>query len=545
MSATPDARDSDGASTPSPAIALRARIAELLGACRATDVLADAVALGAVLAIFAIFSRAFLYSPIGFDEQYFLSEGFAFGKGLVPYRDFQEFKPPLVFLLNMLALKLFGVDGMRYRYFFTLLAACAFALLAVALLRRRVPRLLVVGLMALMLNTFFDNRLHDASTLNTSETAGLCFFFLGVGVLLLRTNRPALRQGLGGALLALAPLGKEPFVFPTLLGWLALIQLTRVESEDPDAWKAFAKRTCAGALAVAGIWLLYMLVTRSLGWYLLQLRETMRYSADHNEMYGVFPKLPFFATWAECWRRLEAKYVNQAYLAPFVPFYAAALLLWPRRSGRAMGASIAATFLGALYAVTIGHGFFGHYFLMALSGTFFAACLGAVALAQPLRAVDVRWRRWAVAGLAGMSLYTLQPRISHDAAAWSTFKPGAPPVSERLVELVKRRSKPDDKIWNVGFPGIYVFADRRPASRIPYVHDSLLHIYPGETDAERLAPYRVELDAHMPKLVILSEGAKGREKHMDLLITPFLRDHGYRLVEERPPTEVPVYERPY
>ena len=294
---------------------------------------------------------------------------------------------------------------MRFRYFFLLLAACAFAVVAVALLRRGVPRLVVVAALALMLNTFFDARLHEAGTLDTSETAGLCFFLLGVGVLLLRTRRSALQQGVGGALLALAPLGKEPFVFPTLFAWLTLAFLQEVEAADGEASariavKEFLKRTGAGAVAVAVVWLLYMLVTRSLGWYLLGLRETMRYSADHNEMYGVFPKLPFFASWAECWRRLVAKYVNAAYLEAFAPYFAAALLLWPRRRGR-LAVAVTGTFLAALYAVTIGHGFFGHYFIMAMSGSFFGAILGSVALGVRLEPVEKPFRRWVGLALAG------------------------------------------------------------------------------------------------------------------------------------------------
>ncbi len=51
--------------------------------------LADAGLLSGITAIHLIFARAFLFGPLGFDEQYFLYEGFALGKGMIPYRDFQ------------------------------------------------------------------------------------------------------------------------------------------------------------------------------------------------------------------------------------------------------------------------------------------------------------------------------------------------------------------------------------------------------------------------------------------------------------------------
>ena len=80
----------------------RSRLLPALGRPEAAR-LADLGALGAIAAVYALFSRAFVFSDIGFDEKYFLSVGFAVGLGLVPYSDFKDFKPALVFVLNMLA----------------------------------------------------------------------------------------------------------------------------------------------------------------------------------------------------------------------------------------------------------------------------------------------------------------------------------------------------------------------------------------------------------------------------------------------------------
>ena len=144
-----------------------------------------------------------------------------------------------------------------------------------------------------------------------------------------------------------------------------------------------------------------------------------------------------------------------------------------------------------------------------------------------------------------MALYALQPRLDQDWAQWGPPQPAPPVVSQRLVHLVESRTGPKDSIWSVGMPAIYFYADRRAGSRIPYVHDSLLHMYAGQTAAEKLGSFRAELDAKMPKLVILDEGRAGREQHMDLLVMPFLRDHGYQLIKGADAAEVPVYQRPY
>ena len=493
-------------------------------------------------AIHSIFGRPFLFAPMTFDEQFFLFEGFSLGRGLVPYRDFQELKPPAIFLVNMLALRLFGLQDLRFRYFLAALSMAAFLCVAIALLSRRVPRLLVLTVVALMMSHFFDGTFHDAN-INNSETAGLDFYLLGIGVLLLETRHRRVQEITGGVLLALTALSKEPFCLPVLATWLALMALRQNESGEERAWRSFAKRTVGGALGLGLLWLGYMLVTRSLGAYLIQLRQIMVYSADHNVMYGVFPKLSFWGTLKEFWKRLQNSYVNAPHLILFTPLWLAALLLWRRRN-LIMAAATVGVFLAALYAVTIGRGFFGHYFLMAMTGTFFWAVLGAIALAERMRDLDRKTQRWILSVVLVVALSSLGPRLDHDWDAWAGLKPPAPPIADSLITLVKRRTARQDRIWNIGMPGLYVFTDRLNASRIPYMHDSLLHFYHGENDAERFAPYRAELDRTMPKLVIFSTSGAECARYMSGLVIPFLKDHHYRETHDPAQPALVLYERP-
>jgi hypothetical protein len=505
--------------------------------------LQDLGVLGVLGVIHTIFGRAFLFAPMAFDEQFFLFEGFSLGRGLVPYRDFQELKPPAIFLVNMLALKLFGLPGFRFRYFLAALSMAAFLTVAVALLSRKVPRLLVLTLVALMMSHFFDGTFHD-SGINNSETVGLDFYLFAMGVLLLETRRRRAQQITGGVLLALTTLSKEPFCVPVLATWLAFMALRRYESDDPRAWRSYAKQTVAGAVGVALVWLGYMVVTRSVGAYLVQLGQIMAYSADHNVMYGVFPKLSFLGTLQEFWKRLNAAYVNAPHLILFTPLWLAALLLWRRRT-LMMPAAVVGVFLAGLYAVTIGRGFFGHYYLMAMSGTFLWAVLGVVALAERMRDQDLKTQRWIVLVVVTVALSSLGPRLDNDWNGWAKVKPPAPPIAESLISLVQRRTARQDRIWNIGLPGLYVFADRLSASRIPYMHDSLLHFYRGKTDAERFAPYRAELDRTMPKLVIFSTSGAECARYMSGLVTPFLKDHQYRETRDPADPGLVLYERPY
>jgi hypothetical protein len=506
--------------------------------------LADVGLLGAITVIHSIIGRSFLYTALKFDEQLFLFEGFSLGKGLVPYREFQELKPPMLFVINMLALKIFGFGGMRFRHFFALFTLVAFLSVTIALLSRRVPRLLILILVALMISHFYDHGLFDGS-IDTAETVGLSFFLLAVGTLLLRTSWVKAQQITGGVLLALVPLSKEPFVFPTLLVWLSLLALHHTEAGDPRAWRIFAKRTACGAVGVGLVWLLYMLVTRSFGSYLTQLKQIVTYSTEHNVMYGVFPKLSFGGTLAEFWRRIEKRYVNDAHLILFYPFFLAALFLW-RRRGKLLAASALATFFGGLYAVTIGRGFFPHYFIMAMTGTFFWAILGAIALGERFAEMAAPWRWWVVALVGLLALSSLKPRLEQDWNAWGTYHPQPPPVPEALIRVVNQKTGPNDRIWNVGMPLLCVITDRLNGSSIPYMHDSIIHLYAGATDAERFAPYRRELDRTMPKLIILSQTGAicGCDRYMKTLVQPFLQDHHYRAFRDPAIPTIALYERP-
>ncbi len=67
--------------------------------------------------VFWRLSIPMLQSAVGFDEQVFVWTGWSILKGLAPYKDFMEWKPPMVFLTHALALKLFGFQGDHFPIF--------------------------------------------------------------------------------------------------------------------------------------------------------------------------------------------------------------------------------------------------------------------------------------------------------------------------------------------------------------------------------------------------------------------------------------------
>ena len=475
-----------------------------------------------------VLAAKFLFAPFGFDERYFLHEGWSVSKGLVPYRDLQEFKPPMIFFANALGIKLFGLDGMAYRHMFSLLSLCGFLALAIALLSRETNRVFVGALFALMIDHFFDRGFHDSS-INNAETLGLDFFMMGCGVLLIRTRRERLQQIVGGALLALAPLSKEPLAFVALTAWLAILLLHHVESQRPDAARRFAVCTIAGVVGVLVVWVTYMLVTHSLRWYLVELRLSTTYTKNYARQLNWFPKNPAGGVMAEYWRRLRGPYVNAGHIGVFVPLLVAPLALWGRRRS-IVGVAALAAGAAALYGVTIGNGFAPHYFIMAMTGTFFCAVIGAMALDVYARQAGVAMTRWNSATWVVIALLGTYPRFSDEWIKFSDYKPVPPPVSHSEIDFVRSHSAPGDRIWTLGDPLLYVYSDRLTAFREGIVIDELIPYYPGNTDEQRLSGQREELLHNRPKLIVMGDDPvsyQRKQRYIRALVSPLLRDAGY------------------
>jgi hypothetical protein len=478
------------------------------------------------------------FAQIAYDEHFFLIEGWSVLKGQIPYRDFQEFKPPVIFFVHALAIKLFGMEGLGYRKFLALLSLVSFLALAVALLSRRVHRLIVVAALMLMINHFYDDGLHN-EVINDAETLALDFFMLGAGVLLTRTKWERTQQVLGGALLALSPLSKEPMAFATALAWLSLLLLCRIESGSKNAAKRFALFTIAGVASVAVTWLVYMLATRSLSWYILQLKLSFAYTENYAYQLRWGKRNPPGGLLAEMYRRLTFLYVNLPHLGVFIPFFLALLTLPGKRRLMIIGA--AATFLASLYAVSVGGGYAGRYFIMAMTGTFFCAALGAIAL----DALSKRWRRdlsvGAGAACVALAFATTWPRFRTEWKSYATYKPPPQLVPQSDIDFVLAHTSPGDKIWTTDDPLLCIYTDRENAFRGGIVLDEIIEYYPGNTDKERLSVIRQGLEENRPKLVVFGDSmvsARRKRRYHKVLTVPFLRDGGYIRLNDR------FYKRP-
>jgi hypothetical protein len=493
----------------------------------------DAIALLWLTVFHHVLGVQFRFARIAYDEHFFLVEGWSVLKGQVPYRDFQEFKPPVIFFVNALALKLFGMEDLGYRKFLALLSLASFLALAVALLSRRIHRLLVVAALTLMINHFYDDGLHDEGII-AAETLALDFFMLGTGVLLTRTKWERTQLILGGALLALSPLSKEPMAFATVAVWLSLLLLYRAEAGDKGAAKRFAVFTIAGVASVATTWLAYMLVTHSLSWYILQLKLNFAYAENYAYQLRWASRNPPGGPLAEMVRRLRESYVNAPHLAVFIPFFLGLLTLSGKR--RLVALAAVATFAASLYAVSVGGGYAQRYFIMAMAGVFYCVTLGAIALDDLSKRLGRGLSVGVGAACSALALVMTWPRFAGEWKKYGSYELPPPLVPQSDIDFVLEHTQPGDKIWTIDDPLLYIYTDRENAFRGGFVLDEIINYYPGDTDEERLSVIRDGLVENRPKLVIFGDrmGTPRRKRRYHKALTfPFLRDYGYVRLNDR------------
>jgi hypothetical protein len=503
------------------------------------------VASAITLWVFWVLAGRLTFSPTSSDEDSFLWTGWSVTKGLVPFRDFHDFKPHMIFFSNALALEIFGLAGQRYRLFFTLLAGSSLLLLAISLSVRKVHAGITAAVVFFICFLWVDPGSHDSS-FDDAESIGMSYYLLGVSCVFLgRGARAAARFSLanflGGVLLSFAVLSKEPFALCVLPTWLCLLAWNFADGPGRAKAKQYAKSTLTGVALVLSSLLGYLLVTRSLMAYIHGLQLYIPFSSTICITFGVWKPSGFKADWIIRLARLQENLVNFPRLGIALPLLVAPFALVSRKTAL-VTALAALTALGGLYAVTLGGCFFHHYYMLGMIGLFFLMGVGAQMLNGESIGLRGRIRTYLGVALPALCLWALWPRISAELGA--VHVPGGPRESAALRDFIEKNTTPSDTIFTTGWHGIYVHTNRLPAIGESTYFDAFLTLYPGKTDEERVKPLYDQMVKNRPKIIIIERSlAEKRERHMAALVMPFVRNHGYR-EDHEPGIPETMYIRP-
>lgn len=528
-------------------VRLQGRFDALTDELRSRPRLTKAVALGlnllclAVTAkIFLVMNKRFFYSPIGYDEEFFAWGGWSITKGLAPYRDFIEFKPPMVFITHAFAQLLFGFKNGGYRKFFAIFPLASMLVLQGTLMARRIPRLLVLALMIAIIVLFVNPTFHDTA-LSDAEGIGVSYYMLGLGCLLWEGRYAKATTILGGMFLSCCVLSKEPFLLVVVFTWVGLFWMRGQPRPTRDSAAFFARYSLAGVGFFVLLLCLYMVPTGAMKAYLVMARGYTTIYSDPNRSYCVALGIPHASTRLGAlklaWPRERSAFVNETVLGHFGPMLAASVLFAFRRSKMLLLVMVLVS-LGALWAPTATICQWVHYYNMTIAGLIFVLVAGLDSMREPLQRTDGAFR--GLVGIVSLSIVLMhggneiedQWRAKYARPPWAEPVPG-------VLSIIKDYTKPTDRIFTTGPPVLYPEADRISAVRESNIIDEILGSYEGRTDEERLRPIYDQLVKNKPKVVVLDpENIQRKTRHYRALLMPFLTKFKYQKIAEN------VYVRP-
>jgi hypothetical protein len=487
--------------------------------------------------VFLRFNDAFRHGGVNFDECHFVWGGWCITKGLAPYRDFVEFKPPFVFLTHAIAMKLYGYHGFGYRTWFTYFPLASLLALELAMISRGIDKLISLGFVLAIIHLWVDHSWHDVA-LSDSESIGLTYYFLAVAFLIARTPLRAFTNAIGGALLVACFLSKEPFLPVAGLTWISCFLIgERTSNPRRDAF-AYVKTTALGAgLVVLGL-CVYMIPTGSMTEYLKMVHGYFRFYRDPKLSYCVVlgrftPSTPMNDLIVQFFKATD-DFLNVKTLGFLVPFGVAALTFITRRSIALLVTTVLGCFF-ALYAVTASNCQWMHYYNMTMGGLFFFLLVGLDSMTPHLAMVNATTRGFVRFALFGVIAVQVWPRFDAESDLYGTrkFPDEYAEPAPGVLRAISEYTLPGDRIFTNGAPSLYVQTDRLSAIRESALVDEALGYYDGDTDEEKLSGLRAQLEKNRPKVVIMDPSYPSRRIRTNkALILPFLESHHYQKLSE-------------
>jgi hypothetical protein len=497
-------------------------------------VAAHLLSLGITAYVFLVLNKRFYYAEIGYDEEFFAWGGWCINKGLVPYRDFLEFKPPMVFLTHALAIFLFGFKNGGYRIFFAIYPLLSVLTLQSALIARRVNRFLAMSVMLGVVSLWVNPTYHDTA-LTDCESIGLANYMFGLALFLWEGRYLKVTTILGGIFMCCCVFSKEPFGPVVAFTWLGMFWLRERPGDRREIAKFFAQYSLLGVAIFFVIMCIYMVPTGSMKAYITMARGYSRIYRDPQTSYcvalGLARPLPPWEQAKVAWDKIRVSYLNENILGYLVPLVIPGAIFAYRRSAALFGVMVLA-FLGALWAPTATNCQWTHYYNMSMAGVIFVLVAGFDSMKRPLNLAEpavraaVAFAAFLVVGLHMYEAVARERKTIYQRQTWHEPQPG-------LLAFIEQNTVPTDRIFTSGPPVLYPQADRISAVRETNIIDEILPSYDGTTDEERLRPVYDQLVRNQPKVVFLDpEHGWRKNRHNQSLILPYLKEFNYQKINE-------------
>jgi hypothetical protein len=490
----------------------------------------DALTLGITAAVFLILNKLFYFNRSGYDEEFFTWGGWCITKGLAPYRDFLEYKPPVSFITHGLAIWLFGLKDFGFRTFFTIVPLASVLTLQASLLSRGIERFFTLAVITGFLCLFLSPWYHDTA-LTDCESIVVMYYVFGLAGFLWKGRFENVATALGGFFMSCSVLSKEPIAGVVLGTWLGMFWLRQRPSLASA--KFFARYSLLGVGVFVLLLSVYMVPTGSMAAYLRLLASYPRMFRDPKRSYCVLLGTAHADDGLSvAWDHMRAVFFNQTVLGFLTPLLVAGVIFAFQRSIWLV-LSMVVVMAGAFWAGVASNCMWTHYCVMSMAGVLYLLVAGADSLRWPLAAAS-RGVRIATSAVAVLSIaWYVGPTLEHEYHV-HYVRPPWPEPQPGLMHFIATHTKPTDRIFTTGTPQLYARADRLGATVQTNFTDEVIGAYEGATDDERMRPLREQLIKNMPKVVFLDPEQDSRKvRHTRLLVLPFLRDYNYERINDR------------
>ncbi|GEM_PF-6855787 len=479
-----------------------------------------------------IFSK---YDDFSIDENFFIVDGFLFLKGLVPYKDFFDNKPIVMVLIDALAILIFGLKNCAFEIAPVLLVIVSASVFYLSLVRIKILRFFAFIIAFYTAYIILYPDYHD-NGINDTETLGIIFAVLSFssffGITKLQIKKLFVSHFLGGIFLALSILSKEPF----LISLLPLILFTFVEEKPFKINRPKLVSLIAGLGLVFLIFLLYLLITGAFLPYIDIFLWNVAYSSQYAHIINFQVPASFFQRLQYDWEHLYRGYKNFDIFMPLVIFYVSALFF-----NRLNLKTILCIFgiICGLYSVSMGHLFWRHYYLMGVFPFIVPAILGAKNFSDYLR--DLKENNKNINHdlisifliIVAYSIYTFtKPDIflNEYGVAYSPINIGdkLDAFKSKVLPVIENLTSKDDKVLLVGYPNLYILADRLPAIKYITPVDNFLAVNTFNQSSEKRKKLLLdELNKNKPKIIYLQPQFPFAGGFTSQYITPFIAENDY------------------
>ena len=292
----------------------------------------------------------------------------------------------------------------------------------------------------------------------------------------------------------------------------------------------------AGALAVFLAVVVFLLSQSALDAYVDLLRFYRAFAANFCIDRGRFPRVSGIDVVRPSLQRLNSGFYNLANLAFVVPLLGAALFS-SRRVGdqpsRRAELVVAMASLGlGMIAVSVGHCFWKHYYLMGVAGVLLPAVTGCETVTAALSSAGSRLQALAMALFISSFAFVAAAPVRQALAECGSVRTRE--LEPILAETISRHSGAGDYILTTEGPLVYLLADRKNPLPLNSFFDAMIPYLPRahpDLDLKRLDE---QLEQHLPKVVhfsVLLHSMQARFR--ELLLEPLLARHGYVRVTDQ------------